>query len=80
MTHTQAMRKIRSMLPEVREQIIIEAERLLKSGGVDLESYDDNFVLPKIVLVAAMHKASRQWSPLSWDKASQKTLKNLSHF
>ena len=80
MTHNQAMKKIRSMMPAVRKGLLKECERLLRSGGIDLSEYGDGFHAPKIVLTVALKNETHQWSPLDWDTSSKKTVKNLEHF
>jgi hypothetical protein len=64
-TKRKTMARIRSMMPEVRQEIIATCEQLLASGGVDLDSYGENFELPKIVLTAAMKRASGNLRPLT---------------
>ena len=55
-----------------------EAQNLLNSGGVDQESYGDNYELPKILVYAAIQNLRYQIRPLN-DKA-RKAAKNLEHF
>jgi len=77
MTHKQAMRKIRSMMKECHRGILKECEHLLRSGAIDLEEAEDNFVVPKIVLTVALKNESFQYSPWSWDKAGKRLVKQL---
>lgn len=77
MTHKQAMQKIRSMMKDCRRGILEECEHLLRSGAIDLESAENNFYIPKIVLTAAMRSEAFQWGPLDWDKAGWKLVKQL---
>lgn len=72
------MTRIHEMLSKSHTKIIEESERLLKSGGVNLESYDDDYLLPKIILYVALKNQAEQWKP--FDKNALKDAKNLEHF
>lgn len=81
-TKKQVMKRVRSMLDDVRSEVLKECERLLDSGGVDLEAASDKegegcMRVPKYVLTAAMRRASSQWSPLPWDKQGKREVANL---
>ena len=81
-TKKQVMRRVRSMMADVRAEVLKECERLLDSGGLDLEAASDKegegcMRVPKLVLVAAMRRAACQWSPLSWDNQGKRELRNL---
>jgi hypothetical protein len=54
------------------------ARKILLSGAIDLEAYENDYRLPKIVLCSALKEASFQYTPLSKD--DKKTLKNLEYF
>jgi hypothetical protein len=52
-----------------------EGERLLISGGINKEDYSDDFILPRIILQAAIkniHIGNRE--------QDKKAIKNLSYF
>jgi len=60
------------------EEVIHKAYNLLRSGGVDLDNYNDDYLLPKIILYVALKQTADQWMPL--DKDSLKVAENLEHF
>lgn len=53
-------------------------DRLIRSGGVNLEEYGDDYVLPKIILTAAIEAIAKDWE-LPYPE-HRKVVKNLSHF
>lgn len=55
-----------------------EAVRLAKSGGIDLESYGDDFLAPKICLYVALLHTAEQFYPFSAD--SKKVADNLAKY
>lgn len=78
MTKEQCLKKINSIMPDIKEYIRKESERLLNSGGVDIETYSQDFVLAKIVLVVVLKNLTDQYMPLH--KYLHKEIKNLSCF
>ena len=79
-TKKQVMKRVRSMMADVRAEVLKECEVLLDSGGLDLESASDKefaFRVPKLVLCAALKQAAHQYSPLPFDEAGKRALKNL---
>lgn len=87
MTKEQCIKKIEKMIPDVIDFIAKEANRLLNSGAVDTDSYEDNFALPKIILIIALRNAAEQYMPLDGKdfkdgkrfRKERKEIKNLSH-
>lgn len=77
-TRKQVMDKINEMLPDVTASIIKSSERFIKSGAINLEAYEDNYVLPKILLAACLHDIAYQYEP--FNKADAKLVKNLRNF
>jgi len=55
-----------------------EVERLLNSGGIDTEKFENNFRLPKILLHVALIHQVWQYKPLT--KEDEKDARNLSNF
>ena len=78
MTRKQAQKKLRSMMPDLRRYLFKETDRLAASGGIDLNRFDDDFIVPKILLTAALQNAAFQYGPYLDDH--KKAVKNLSHF
>jgi chlorite dismutase len=54
------------------------AKDLLNSGAIDLEKYENDFRLPKIILSVVLKEASYQYEPLN--HMDKKTARNLEHF
>lgn len=69
---------IARMMPELIEGIEKECDKLYACGGVDPESYEDNYLLPKIILTVAIENQVHQYMPLN--EADKKVVRNLRHF
>ena len=78
MTKTQFKKKITSMKKDISHYIDDESQRLFDSGGVDPISYDNNFLLPKIILTVVFKNLSWQYKPFT--KEAQDAVNNLCNF
>jgi hypothetical protein len=78
MTQKQALKKIKELLKDIKPFILTESERLLKSGVIDTKTYQDNYLLPKIILTVALKNASFQYAPFHPDH--KREVLNLSNF
>ena len=65
MTKTQFKKKIASMKRDISKCINEETVRLFESGAVDTAAYEDDFMLPKIVMTVALKNLSFQYLPLT---------------
>jgi hypothetical protein len=73
------MEKIREMLPDLQEWLLKRCDQLLRSGGVALAAYPDNFLVPKIVLTAALLDAAHDcYGPR--DPKFMRQVQNLRYF
>ena len=54
MTPKQFQSKFNNMMPDTIETIRRKAQNIVNSGAIDLKGADNNFVLPKLVLKAAL--------------------------
>ena len=79
-TKGQIQEKIAEMSHAVLEYLKEETDRLMQSGAIDLESHEDNYRLPKALLVVALRNCAEQYTPRSWDKTGKKEIAALSHF
>jgi len=70
--------KVDSMLPELMEQIRKEVVRLYECGGVDTDSFSDDYALPKICLTVAIENQVHQYMPL--DSGYKSEVTNLRKF
>lgn len=75
MTKKQFLQKVRHLNRGNSRAIISRAEKILRTGGLDLGAAEDNFLLPKAFMAAACRVMARQWEPLN--KESQKDAKNI---
>ena len=57
-----------------------EVERLLSVGAVDLDDYENDYQLPKIVLMVALKNCAGQYEPLFKNAKIAREVKNLLHF
>lgn len=78
MTKQQAIKKFKEMLPELKEAMIKDCEKLLDCGGVNLPDYEDNYLLPKILMTAILERQIWQYRPHT--KEAKEVSKNLLHF
>lgn len=60
------------------EEILRLTKKALDSGALDVESYDNTFKLPKIILSAALFQLYREYFPD--DRAGMKETRNLRYF
>ena len=78
MTKEQLKQKYDELCQSAQETLFYKLEVAVASGAIDLGSYDDNYVLPKIVLTAALKSIMSNWQPLSAEWADE--AKNLELF
>ena len=79
-TKEQCLEKVAEMAAQISKRIREKAVQLLNSGGVDIESYENDYRLPKIILVACLEHEADSWRPLTENKAARKAIANLRHF
>lgn len=75
MEHKSVLTKIEEMLENDKADALSRAEKALTSGALDLDSYEDNYLLPKIILSAIYSELAYQRRPHS--KCDQETIDNL---
>lgn len=78
MTRTQYRKKCKQLKKNAMQLIDTGIEKALKSGSIDLADYEDNYILPKIVLSAIGHEIAYQFAPHS--KEDKKAVENLRLF
>jgi len=78
MTREQFINKSEELIAQTADRLRKETLRLFDSGGLDAEKYEDTYLLPKIVLTAALHKSADDWRP--HDQAARREVANLRHF
>lgn len=81
MATTQQMRtRIRQLIAHDHKIKWLENEcmRLLATGAVDLDGAENNYRLPKNLMVVALENLARQYSPLNQN--DMKEIRNLRKF
>jgi len=78
MTKTQLRKKFKELQRNNNKSMMELFERALKSGALELSNYDDNYILPKIIIHAILLGMVDQWRPLIPEFLRES--KNLSHF
>lgn len=63
MTEQEFLDKVNKILPDINELIIKKAKHIIKSGAIDLESYEDSYLLPKIFMSAMGTEIRFQYKP-----------------
>ena len=79
MTLKQFEAKIRELIRTEKAAILAGAIRLYKSGAVDTSLYNDNYILPRLILVTVL-KNRGTCNPLRSNPEFHRTLKNLEKF
>lgn len=78
MEKEQFRAKVKEMAVDVQNSIIYDSLRLFNSGGIDSLSYEDNYLLPKIILSVVLHNLSAQYAPIN--PKGKRDAANLKHF
>ena len=79
MTEEQFKEKITEMANNSKSYLETEAIRLFHSGAVDARDYEDDYLLPKLILSVALENEAREYRPFSV-RDHRKELANLKHF
>ena len=79
MTEKQLKRAVakrtRDMINESARHMKKNIERAFNSGGINLEDYEDNNILPRIIMTALLKEEMSQYPPIR--KEDKKTAENL---
>ncbi len=78
MTEAQLRWKFGELMKENDLFFESKLEKAILSGAFDLDDYEDNFVLPKIVMTAICKDLYLSWSPM--DKGHKEEVENLRNF
>ncbi len=62
------------MLQSDKRYLISESKRLLDSGGIDYDSFEDNYKVPRIVLRVAISNLVKQFPVYKEEKAEAENL------
>jgi len=77
-TKHDVLTKIGELLVQHEAQVRETAEKLLRTGAVDVADYEDDYRLPKIILTAALADCSTMYRPLHDE--DRQTVNNLRNF
>lgn len=67
--------KTLSLLPQIELDIKKELRKVMRSGCLDIQSAEDNFRLPKIVMSAILKHEAEEYEPQ--DASGKKEVKNV---
>ena len=72
--------KVGGLLENIKSDLHDEVRRLVDSGAIDIEGYDSDYILPKMLLAVALENHSKQVvPPASWKK-EKRVMANLRKF
>ena len=77
MTKEQVQQKTRELITESANHMCKNIDRILSSGSIDIEGYEDNYLLPKMMLCALLKEEIHQYKPLSRDRQMDKDIDNM---
>lgn len=77
MTRNEFLEKVEELKESVNDLIDEKADKLLKSGAIDLKNYDNDFRLPKMFMCAIGNEIKFQYKPLYTDKQVDEEIFNL---
>lgn len=75
MTKKQVEQKTRKLIRESAKSMRANIKRVLQSGAIDISSYDDDFLLPKIIFQALLKEEQHQYK-LHFDEAKHNKIIN----
>lgn len=78
MTKTQFRKKTKALKRDISRLIDDRIEKVIKSGAIDFDKYENNYLLPKIFLSAMGSVIKYQFKP--FNKEDQQEVKNLGLF
>ena len=76
---------VKDMLNESHESMLKKIDKVLNSGAIDIESWDENkkpMILPKCIVTAILQNESTQYEGkgTSYEKQVKKEVKNIRYF
>lgn len=86
MTTKEKEEKLTQLVTEILERshkdAIKNIQKVIRSGAIDIESWDEKMVMPKTIATALLEEESRQWAGVGTKYESQvkKDVKNIRRF
>lgn len=80
MTKKQARKKTRELIRRSTERMRKNIERVFMSGAVNLPSYEDNYLLPRAIMLALLKEEMMQFKPTDFSiykKQVERDAKNI---
>lgn len=77
MTRKQVEQKTRKLIRESTKNMRANIKRVLQSGAIDISSYDDNFLLPKIIFQALLKEEQHQYKLHCDEDKHNKTINKI---
>jgi hypothetical protein len=66
---------------DIKKEMTTLVAKVLNQGAVNLEGYENNYLLPKILLFCAFESYAREYfKPPIHNKEAQKEIKNIKYF
>lgn len=65
MTQEQLEQKYNELIEQAVEDLKGSLHKIIQSGAVDIQEYDDDYRLPKLIICAASRRLYDQFRPLS---------------
>ena len=66
-TKRQLKTKTKELIKNSSKSMVENIDKAMASGAIDLNSYEDNYILPKILLCALLKEELHQYKPLGDD-------------
>ena len=77
MTEEEFIMRVAEMIPDLTSLVMDRARKLMDSGAIDLEEWENNYRLPKIFMQAMGKEIASQYRTTEKD---METVNNISHF
>ena len=77
MTKEEFIMRVAEMIPDLTSLVMDRARKLMDSGAIDLEEWDNNYRLPKIFMQAMGKEIASQYRTTDRDLP---TVENISRF
>lgn len=72
MTKKQARKKTRTLINNSAKLMREKLEKALNCGAINLDAYEDDFELPRIIVTALLRDAVFNFSPKCWSETEQR--------
>jgi len=65
MTKRQFIEKVKELIKVQNKTILEKAELIFELGGINLDNFENDFLLPKAFMTARDKRLADDWSPLT---------------